>query len=69
MLNPMKWFNQFRCRPSRKLRIFADPSATREDLQIKNLLDCPNLRRAMGLDDVDAEPLERHRCELEEVAA
>ena len=67
MLNPMKWFEQLR--PARKLRIVADPSATREDLQIKNLLDCPNLRRAMGLDEVDAEPLARPDCEQEEVAA
>jgi hypothetical protein len=34
----------------RRLRIVADPTATRSDLQIRNLLDDPVLRRAMGLD-------------------
>ena len=43
-------------KPTRKLELVADPSATREDLQIRNLLDCPSLRRVMGLDaDFDTE--------------
>jgi hypothetical protein len=43
-------------KPTRKLELVADPSATREDLQIRSLLDYPSLRRAMGLDpDFDIE--------------
>ena len=36
--------------PAPMLQTIADPSATRADLQIRNLLDCPNLRRVMGRD-------------------
>jgi hypothetical protein len=36
-----------------KLRVVADPSMSHADLQIHSLLDDPNLRRAMGLDDGD----------------
>ncbi len=40
----------FKRRSARSPRIDADPSATQADLQIRNLLDDPNLRFAMGLD-------------------
>jgi hypothetical protein len=51
MLNPLKWSNhQFRRQPIGTLRIVPSPTATREDLEIRNLLDDPNLRRVMGLD-------------------
>jgi hypothetical protein len=48
--------NLLKHKPTRKLELVANPSATREDLQIRNLLDCPSLRSAMGLDaDFDIE--------------
>ena len=48
--------NLLKRKPTRKLELVANPSATREDLQIRSLLDCPRLRRAMGLDaDFDIE--------------
>jgi hypothetical protein len=37
-------------RSARRSRIVADPTATRSDLQIRDLLDDPDLRRAMGLE-------------------
>ena len=47
-------FNFLKRRAARPLRVVADPTATRADLQIRNLLDDPNLRLAMGIDlDVD----------------
>jgi len=52
MLNPFKR-NQ-----AHKPEIDAGPLTTRQDLQIRNLLDCPNLRHALGL-DVDSELAER----------
>ena len=42
-------FKFLKRRSARKLRIVADPNATRADLQIRNLLDDPGLRKAMGL--------------------
>jgi len=50
MLNLIRWFDVYRRQPAPRLRIVANPAATREDLQIRNLLDDPNLRRVMGLD-------------------
>ncbi len=46
----------FKRKSARKLSVVADPTATRADLQIRNLLDDPALRKAMGLDiDLDLE--------------
>jgi hypothetical protein len=44
MLNLLKWMR------IADLRVVARPSAPQVDLQIRSLLDDPNLRRAMGLD-------------------
>ena len=55
----------FKRKSARKLRIVADPTATRADLQIRNLLDDPDLRRVLGLTDALRSA---HRM-LEEVAA
>ena len=59
MLNP------FKRKQSHKLRIVANPAATRADLEIRSLLDDPNLRRALGL-DTTAVPTPRR---LQEAAA
>ena len=59
MLNP------FKRKQAHKLRIVADPNATRADLEIRCLLDDPNLRRVLGLDTTPA-PAPR---QLQEVAA
>ena len=45
MLNPFKWQKR-----AERMQIVADPTATRADLEIRNLLDDPNLRRVMSLD-------------------
>lgn len=63
--------NLFKRTSARQLRVVADPTATRADLQIRNLLDDPDLRRLLGLDNVAAPlppPLPPPRV-LEEVAA
>ena len=49
MLNP------FKRTKAHKLRIVADPHATRADLEIRNLMDFPSLRQAMGLDQAQME--------------
>ena len=57
----------FKRRSARSLRIAADPSATQADLQIRSLLDDPNLRLAMGLDS--AAPSQTDLPQLEHAAA
>ena len=51
----------FRRNRVRSLRVVADPSTTRADLQIRNLLDDPKLRLAMGLDSAVPEQTELGR--------
>lgn len=43
--------NLLKRKSAKTITITPDPSATRDDLQIRDLLDNPCLRRAMGLDD------------------
>jgi len=57
--------NLLKRKRAKALTITADPSATREDLQIRNLLDYPALRHAMGL-DVEVESADR---QLQDLAA
>ena len=45
----------FKRRRTSNARAVADPNATRADLEIRKLLEDPNLRRSMGLDTSPAD--------------